>query len=100
MHIKLSGGLISACLLNIPGSPASLVTCFDGAPMARNGRPADALALGVFASLLGGLFSGTAPFSLWTVVAAAVLIALVWLVFRKGYKAGKGNRLDGVAAGK
>ena len=53
----ISGGLISATLLNIPGTPASLVTCFDAAPMARSGRPADALTLGVFSSALGGLFS-------------------------------------------
>lgn len=26
----ISGGLISAILLNIPGTPSSLVTCFDG----------------------------------------------------------------------
>ena len=30
----ISGGLVAAILLNIPGSPASLVTCFDGSPMA------------------------------------------------------------------
>lgn len=53
----ISGGLISATLLNIPGTPASLVTCFDAAPMARSGRPGDALALGVFSSVVGGLFS-------------------------------------------
>lgn len=53
----ISGGLVAAILLNIPGSPASLVTCFDGSPMARNGKPNDALTLGVFASLIGGLFS-------------------------------------------
>ena len=49
----ISGGLVAAILLNIPGSPASLVTCFDGSPMARNGKPNDALTLGVFASLIG-----------------------------------------------
>ena len=33
----ISGGLISAILLNIPGTPASLAATFDGHPMARNG---------------------------------------------------------------
>ena len=32
----LSGGLISAILLNIPGTPSSLATTFDGAPMAAS----------------------------------------------------------------
>ena len=32
----ISGGLISAILLQIPGTPSSLATCFDGHPMARN----------------------------------------------------------------
>lgn len=35
----ISGGLISAILINIPGTPASIATCFDGAPMAKKGRP-------------------------------------------------------------
>src|SRR5690625_4763350 len=30
----ISGGLISATLLNIPGTPASIATTFDGYPMA------------------------------------------------------------------
>jgi putative tricarboxylic transport membrane protein len=53
----ISGGLIAAILLNIPGAPASLVTCFDGYPMAKKGKPVDALLLGAFSSLVGGLLS-------------------------------------------
>lgn len=34
----ISGGLISAILLNIPGTPSSLATTFDGAPMAASGH--------------------------------------------------------------
>ena len=34
----ISGGLVSSILLNIPGTPASMVTAFDGAPMAPQGR--------------------------------------------------------------
>lgn len=30
----ISGGLISAILLHIPGTPSSVATCFDGHPMA------------------------------------------------------------------
>jgi putative tricarboxylic transport membrane protein len=49
----ISGGLISAILLNIPGTPASIATCFDGAPMAKKGLAGKALGLGVFGSLIG-----------------------------------------------
>jgi len=51
-----SGGLISAILLNIPGTPSSITTCFDGRPMALKGEAAKALGVGVFFSFLGTLF--------------------------------------------
>lgn len=31
----VSGGLIAAILINIPGTPASVATCFDGSPLAK-----------------------------------------------------------------
>lgn len=34
----ISGGLVSSIMLNIPGTPASMVTAFDGAPMAKKGQ--------------------------------------------------------------
>ena len=34
----ISGGLISAILLNIPGTPSSVATCFDGKPMTDKGE--------------------------------------------------------------
>lgn len=52
-----SGGLISAALLGIPGTPSSVATTFDAFPMARNGEPGRALALGVWASFFGALVS-------------------------------------------
>ena len=52
-----SGGLISAILLNIPGTAASLMTCMDGHPMARKGEAGKALGLGIFSSFLGGAIS-------------------------------------------
>ncbi|MCR9199709.1 MAG: tripartite tricarboxylate transporter permease [Planctomycetaceae bacterium] len=55
---SVSGGLISATLLNIPGTPASMMTTMDGYPMSAGGRPRRALSLGIGASLVGGLFSG------------------------------------------
>ena len=52
----ISGGLISAILLNMPGTPASIATCFDGHPLARKGQAGKALGVGVFSSLFGTLF--------------------------------------------
>jgi putative tricarboxylic transport membrane protein len=53
----ISGGLITAILLRMPGTPASIVTTFDGYPMARNGMAERALALGIMASVVGGIIS-------------------------------------------
>jgi putative tricarboxylic transport membrane protein len=50
-----TGGLITSCLLGIPGKPSAVATTFDGFPMARNGEPGRALWLGIWASILGGL---------------------------------------------
>ncbi|MEM7383414.1 MAG: tripartite tricarboxylate transporter permease [Verrucomicrobiota bacterium] len=53
----VSGGLISATLLRMPGTPAAVMTTLDGYPMARAGKPGRALGLGIGASLIGGLVS-------------------------------------------
>lgn len=56
----MSGGLIPAILLRIPGTPASVATTFDGYPMAQKGRASKALGTGISASLFGGVFSAMA----------------------------------------
>lgn len=53
----ISGGLIPAILLNIPGTPSSICTTFDGYPMTQNGEGEKALKVGIISSLIGGLFS-------------------------------------------
>jgi putative tricarboxylic transport membrane protein len=53
----ISGGLISAILLKIPGTPSSIATCFDGSPMAKNGQAGRALGVGILYSFLGGMVS-------------------------------------------
>ena len=53
----ISGGMISATLLRMPGTPASIVTTFDGYPLAQKGQPERALGLGVMSSVVGGLIS-------------------------------------------
>jgi putative tricarboxylic transport membrane protein len=50
-----SGGLITSCLLGIPGKPSSVATMFDGFPMSQKGEPGRALWLGIWASFFGGL---------------------------------------------
>lgn len=52
-----SGGLISAILINIPGTPSSVATTWDGHPMAKRGEAGKALGAGVFFSFIGTLLS-------------------------------------------
>ena len=53
-----SGGLVSACLIGIPGTPSAIATTFDGFPLARKGEPGRAVWLGIWSSFLGGLIAG------------------------------------------
>lgn len=53
----ISGGLITAILLKIPGTPSSIATIFDGGPMADNGEAGKALGAGILYSFIGGLIS-------------------------------------------
>ena len=53
----ISGGLISAILINIPGTPSSIATTFDGAPMALRGEGGKAIGTGVVFSFLGTIIS-------------------------------------------
>lgn len=71
----ISGGLVGAILLNIPGTPASAGTCLDGYPMAAKGEATRALGLAVYASMIGGTISGLA------LVFIAPLLAKVALTF-------------------
>ena len=42
---SVSGGLITATLLRMPGTPASMMTTLDGYPLAKGGQPGRALGL-------------------------------------------------------
>ncbi|MTI54481.1 tripartite tricarboxylate transporter permease [Geosporobacter ferrireducens] len=53
----ISGGLISAILLKIPGTPSSIATVFDGGPMAEKGEAGKALGVGILYSFIGGIIS-------------------------------------------
>ena len=51
------GGSISSLLLNIPGDPDSLPSCWDGFPISRRDGPQRSLSIAITASAIGGLFS-------------------------------------------
>jgi putative tricarboxylic transport membrane protein len=53
-----AGGLVTATLLGIPGTPSSIATTFDGHPMAAKGQAGRALWTGIWASFFGGLIGG------------------------------------------
>ncbi len=54
------GGSVSAVLLGIPGTPASVPTSWEGYPMARRGQAGRALHLVTLASVFGGIASSIA----------------------------------------
>jgi putative tricarboxylic transport membrane protein len=53
-----AGGLVTAILLGLPGTPSAIATTFDGHPMAKNGEPGRALWIGIWSSFFGGLLGG------------------------------------------
>ncbi|GAA1857107.1 tripartite tricarboxylate transporter permease [Brevibacterium marinum] len=53
----ISGGMIPAALLKIPGTPSSVATTFDAYPMAQKGFAEKALKIGIVASVIGGIIS-------------------------------------------
>ncbi len=77
----ISGGLITATLINIPGTPSSIFTCYDGYPLAKSGKPGQALSVGVFASLIDGVISALALFLLAPQLAKVSLIFGSWEYF-------------------
>jgi len=51
----VAGGAISAILLKIPGAPANIATVMDGYPMAKAGKPKEALHYCFISSFIGGV---------------------------------------------
>ncbi|MCA9137153.1 MAG: tripartite tricarboxylate transporter permease [Planctomycetales bacterium] len=91
---SVSGGFVTATLLRIPGTPASMMTTLDGYPLAIRGQAGRALALGIAGSFIGGMISWcflaclSQPMAAWSlrfgpfdffslVLVAMVLIATV-----------------------
>src|SRR5699024_6185949 len=53
----VSGGMIPAILLKLPGTPSSIATTFDGYPMAQKGYAEKAFSYSIIFSILGGILS-------------------------------------------
>lgn len=58
------GGAIPAILINIPGTPAGIVTTFDGYPMSQRGEGTLALKLALVGSTVGAFLSAIVLLSL------------------------------------
>jgi putative tricarboxylic transport membrane protein len=103
---SVSGGLISAMLFRIPGTPSSIMTTFDGYPMAARGEAHRALALGIGSSVIGGLIAGvflvalSPPLSRWAMqfgpweYFAMVMMAIVLIA-----SLSEGDMFKGLLAG-
>lgn len=69
----VSGGLITATLMRIPGEPNAVMTCLDGYALAKKGFPGRALGLGNAGSLVGGIASWVALVTMSPVIASAAV---------------------------
>ena len=102
----VAGSMVTGVMIGIPGSPASVMTTFDGHAMAKKGQGARALALGVTASFVGGLIS-------WLVLATASVPLARFAITFSGFEmaalvfggllmiasASGGNMIKGLIAG-
>ncbi len=74
----VSGGLVTATLMRIPGEPNAIMTTLDGYPLARRGFPGRALGLGNAASIVGGGLSWVALVLLTAPLAQAAILFGPW----------------------
>ena len=77
----ISGGLVTATLMRIPGEPNAVMTCLDGYPLAKKGFPGRALGLGNAASIVGGVLSWCALVLLAPPLAKAAIALGPWEEF-------------------
>jgi putative tricarboxylic transport membrane protein len=69
-----AGGSISAILLNTPGTAPNAATCFDGYPLAQQGKAGLAIGAAATASTLGGLIGVVVLIAVIPVMKAIVLL--------------------------
>jgi len=80
----VSGGIYAASLLNIPGTPGSLVTIFDAYPLAKQGYASLSLTVSLFSSFVGGIFSFFVLISLAPQLSKIALMFGYWEYFAMG----------------
>ena len=68
------GGRITSILLNVPGDPAAVVTCFDGFPLMKQGKGGKALGCTGISSFVGGMI-GIIIMTFFTPLLANVALA-------------------------
>ena len=102
----ISGGLISAILIGVPGTPASVATCFDGYPMTKNGRASRALGIGILSSFIGTFLSVLISMFFCPILARFAVKMGPWEIFSLCFCAiilvvtmSKGNMFNGLIAG-
>ncbi len=102
----LYGGSFTAILLRAPGTSASAATSIEGFEMTKRGKAIEAIRMGTFASVMGGLISGLvllflapplAKVSLWFGPAEFFLTAILGLTAIAAVSFGA--LLRGLAAG-
>ncbi|MGI6028476.1 MAG: tripartite tricarboxylate transporter permease [Candidatus Heteroscillospira sp.] len=101
----VSGAFIGSVLLGIPGSSSAVATCWDGYPMAMQGKAGKALAIGVCASFCGTFISALLGALLCVPVAELAFALGPWEYFSLCFVAitmviaiSKGNMFKGLAA--
>jgi putative tricarboxylic transport membrane protein len=102
----VSGGLITATLMRIPGEPNSVMTCLDGYQLARKGYPGRALGLGNASSVVGGALSWLALVLMAPPIASAAValgpfenFALIMMALILISSLSEGSFLKGLSAG-
>ncbi len=104
--VGVTGGSITAIVLNIPGTGLNAATLIDGFPMAQKGEAGRAIGAALTASGLGGIFGGLVLIALipmaYPIVMAfgaaeTFLVALLGLVFLAALS--RGSLMKGLAAG-
>jgi putative tricarboxylic transport membrane protein len=102
----MTGGSMSAILLNIPGTPSACATAIDGYEMTRRGRAGEALGIAVVASFFGGMFgllclTGASPIIARFALkfGAPELFALVLLGLTLICSFGQGSVVKGLISG-
>lgn len=102
----ISGGLIAAILIGVPGTPASVATVFDGYPMAKQGRSTRALGIGITSSFIGTVSSVLVAMLFCPALARFAVKMGPWETFSLCFCAivlvvtmSKGNMFNGLMAG-